>query len=126
LAKPWKRVGRIGCPNDIDPSDPRAQFGAGLWSSDGQGAGGLSALMIATVTVFFHWRALITFSMSFKKIDRSIPIVPETEQIANRGIFRLKTRRRISDGSRGRCFDACWENLRREFKALPRLQQSSE
>jgi hypothetical protein len=39
----------------------------------------------------------------FKKIDRSIPIVSETEKILNRRILPLKSKAQISDGSGARC-----------------------
>jgi hypothetical protein len=45
---------------------------------------------------------LIAFSMIFKKIDRLMPIVAETEQIADRRNLCLKSRARISDVSRKR------------------------
>jgi hypothetical protein len=38
------------------------------------------------------------------KIDQSMPIVAETEQVANRRNSHLKSRVRISDGSRSRFF----------------------
>jgi hypothetical protein len=70
------------------------------------------ALMIATADGIIHWRALIAFSMIFKKIDRLMPIVAETEQIADRRNLCLKSRAQFSDGSERRFFVARRKNLR--------------
>jgi hypothetical protein len=47
------------------------------------------------MTLFFH--------TGFRKIDGSIPIVAETEQIADRRNSPLNSRSQISDGSGARC-----------------------
>ncbi len=52
------------------------------------------------------------------KINQSIPIVAEIEQIADRRNLRLKSRARISDGSQRRFFVAHGKNLRCWIKTL--------
>jgi hypothetical protein len=65
------------------------------------------------------WARLVTrLSQAIPKVGQTIPIVAETDQIANRGIFRLKSRAQISDGSGRRFFVAGMKSLRREIKAL--------
>jgi hypothetical protein len=60
--------------------------------------------------------------LSRKKIDRSMSIVSEAEQIADRRNSPWKSRARISDGSRRRCLVPRREYLRRQIKALPWLR----
>ncbi len=54
----------------------------------------------------------------FKMIDRSMPIVAETEQILNRQNSPLNSRVEISDGSERRFFGVCRKNFWSEFNAL--------
>src|SRR5947199_6727542 len=53
-----------------------------------------------------------------RKIDRLMSIVAETEQIADRRNFSLKSRARISDGSGARCPSPHRKNLHWKFNAL--------
>jgi len=59
---------------------------------------------IAEADGLFCWCALTACSMRFKKIDRLIPIVVETEQIVDRRNWCLKSRAQISDGLARRFF----------------------
>jgi hypothetical protein len=60
-----------------------------------------------SLTVFF-WANLVTpLSRKIPRIDQSIPIVAETEQIADRRNSLLKSRGRIFDGLGSRFFAAC-------------------
>jgi hypothetical protein len=64
------------------------------------------------VTVFFHRSDSAYHSPGFKKIDRSMLIVAETEQIADRRNSLLKSRVQIFDGSGRRFFTVRRKNLR--------------
>jgi hypothetical protein len=56
------------------------------------------------MTVFLAEHGITACLVRTSKIDRSIPIVAETEQILNRQISPLKSRAQISDGSPRRFF----------------------
>jgi hypothetical protein len=62
-----------------------------------------SDLSSQRLTVFFRVRRARCLLDRFQKIDQSMPIVAETEQIANCRNFSLKSRAQISDGSGARC-----------------------
>jgi hypothetical protein len=57
-----------------------------------------------------------------EKIDRSMSIVSETEQIADLRNSYLESRGQISDGLRRRFFTVRGEHLRLEFNALRSLK----
>jgi hypothetical protein len=57
----------------------------------------------------------------FQKIVQSTPIVADTEQLAKRRDFSLKSRAQISDGPARRLFDVLRKNLRRKINAIPWL-----
>jgi hypothetical protein len=54
----------------------------------------------------------IALATEFQKIDRSMPIVAETEQIADRRNSCLESRAQFSDGSARRFFVVRRKNLR--------------
>ena len=57
----------------------------------------------------------------FRRIDQSMPMVVETEQIAKRRNSRLNSRAQNSDGPGSRFLRVHGKNLRRQIKALPCL-----
>ena len=57
------------------------------------------------------------------KLDRWLPIVAETETLADRRNSFLKSRARISDGLARRSFRARRKNLRRKISALRALSE---
>jgi hypothetical protein len=59
-----------------------------------------------TLTVFFPPTRAPCVLGELKKIDRSMPIVAETEQVADRRNFCLNSRSKFSDGSGRRFFAA--------------------
>jgi hypothetical protein len=63
--------------------------------------------LLLAVTVFFASCRYGLNRRSPKKIDQSISMVAEIEQIADRGKSRLKSRAQISDGSPRRFFLTC-------------------
>jgi hypothetical protein len=86
------------------PSGQRARCSEAQKSSiEGHAADGFLresfAPMIATADGLFPWRVSFACLMSLRKIDRSFPIVAETEQIANGRNSCLKSRAQIFDGS---------------------------
>ena len=66
-------------------------------------AGRHSDLSSQRLTAFFRVTRARCLLDRFQKIDQSMPIVAETEQIANRRNFFLKSIAQISDGSGARC-----------------------
>jgi len=56
------------------------------------------------VTVFLGWAGERSLSASISKIGQLMPIVSETDQIADRQNFSLNSRAQISDGSARRFF----------------------
>jgi hypothetical protein len=65
-------------------------------------SGQIDPVGVAVVTVFFSAKPMTPLSLQILKIDRSTPIVPETEQILNRRNSLLKSKAQISDGSGSR------------------------
>lgn len=59
-------------------------------------------VLLPSLTVFFPALPMTRFSLEILKINRSTPIVAETEQIMNRRNFLLKSRAQIYDGSGSR------------------------
>jgi hypothetical protein len=59
-------------------------------------------VLLPSLTVFFPALPMTRFSLEILKINRSTPIVAETEQIMNRRNFLLKSRAQIYDGSGNR------------------------
>jgi hypothetical protein len=74
------------------------------------------------LTAFFAGERALFRRYLFQKIDQSMPIVAETELIANRRGSRLESRARISDGSARRFFVVRRKDLRSGIRALPCLQ----
>jgi hypothetical protein len=78
--------------------------------------------LVRTVTVFLSASRSCVSLVELQKIDRSLAIVLETEQTADRPNLCLKSRAQISDGPGRRSFIAHGKNLRRKFSALPWLK----
>ena len=58
-------------------------------------SGQIDPVGMAVVTVFFSAKPMTPLSPQILKIDRSTPIVPETEQILNRRNSLLKQKRKF-------------------------------
>jgi hypothetical protein len=68
------------------------------------------------LTVFFQMTRTRGMLDKYQRIDQSMPIVAETDQITNRRNSLLKSRVQISDGSVRRFFGACGKDLHKEFR----------
>jgi hypothetical protein len=98
----WGRVGLIGLVADI-----------------GETAGYYSMRTLVALDGILPTTQIETDRMRTSRFDRPMPIVAETEQIADRRNSCLESRAQISDGSGARCLSFHGKKLPCKISVLP-------